>query len=105
MALSDTACEAKWTRTYLSELGLELNKPTIINGDNTAANNWAENSANSKRAKQIDIRAHFVKYSVLSGQVSVRHVNSEENEADGFTKTLDIKKFELFRKMICVHQL
>lgn len=83
--MSDTACKKKWTRTYLSELVFEMSTPTLTDGDNTCVNSWVSISSNLKCSNHIDIHTHFIRNTVLSGHVSVRHVNSDDNEADGFT--------------------
>lgn len=82
-----------------------MKKPTLIYGDNTCTNSRVKSSAGLERAKHIDIHAHYIRNSVLSSHVSIRHVNSEDNDAKEFTKPLDITKVEKFRSMVGVHPL
>lgn len=46
----------------------------------------------------MDIRATFIGSIVTNGQATVRHADSEDNEDDGFTKSLNTIKFEKFWK-------
>ena len=82
-----------------------MDKPSQIMWDNTAANSWANNSESLKRAKHIDLENHFVKDTVPGGHATVIHINSNDNETDGFTKPLDTQNFQVFRKAICVYPL
>lgn len=58
-----------------------------------------------KRAKYMDLKMNFVKHIVESGQTAVINVNFSENEADGFTKSLNAQNFEDFRNVSWVNSL
>lgn len=65
---------------------------------------WAESSNSLRRAKNVDIKYYFVKEATADGIGGPANVDSDKNLADGFTKTLMIMKFELFRESIGVKQ-
>lgn len=102
MAFGDAISKLKWTRTYLAELVFNMNNPSEFFCENTGAHSWANSSENLKRAKHMDIKIHFVNSIVDNVHATLRHMNSVNCKADGFTETLDIKKFEEFLNMIWV---
>lgn len=70
--------------------------------DNTSAIALIKTCENSKRAKHIDIKYHFVKDLISKNLVYVQHINSENNVADLFTKALGADKFQMFRKTLVI---
>ena len=68
------------------EKNLEL--PIIINVDNTGAIYLANILTTGPRTKHIDIRAHFMRESLINGILIVVVVKSENNDADIFTKNV-----------------
>ena len=59
MALCDCCKQAKWIKTLLSELGIDVG-PVPINGDNQGSIFLGSNPVQGNRSKHIDIRYHFV---------------------------------------------
>lgn len=74
--------------------------------DNLSAINISKNPIQHSRTKHIDIRHHFIKNLVEDKVVTLERVTTEEQLADIFTKTLDVKQFEvLWSKLgICLHE-
>lgn len=94
IALCETTSELKWIRTYLAELGFDVEQSTLVFCDNTASISWTSSSESVKRAKHIGLNNHFGKHVVESGQVKVIYIDSDKNESDGFTKPLRQQKFD-----------
>lgn len=88
MAISHAAREAIWLRNLISELGLSIAEPTEINVDNQAAISFANDEAIHPRTKHIDIRHHFCRDKVTSGEIRTNYISTDENSADIFTKSL-----------------
>lgn len=61
--------------------------------DNIGAIQMAKSFENSKRAKHIDIKIHFIKDLTDKKEFVIDYVSSDENLADMFTKTLSQEKF------------
>ena len=94
--MSECCQEIKSLRMFLAEIGFNISSPTYFLCDNVAAQAWANNSRARKKAKQIDIRYHFIRNCVQGEIVVSEDVNSVENPADLFTKPLDRLKFVQF---------
>lgn len=56
--------------------------------DNKGAMSMTKSYDNSKRTKHIDIRYHFIKDLVMSGEITIEYIESKNNIADILTKSL-----------------
>ena len=65
--------------------------------DNEGAKAMAENSLSSGRSKHIDVRWHFLRDLVESGDAKIVHVASEWQHADVLTKALPAIRFKKHR--------
>jgi len=88
MALTHATRKAIWLRQLLSELGLPPSSPTPLHVDNQAAQSYANNQDFHMRTKHIDIRHHFCRDKVKSGEITTPYIHTDENLADLFTKAL-----------------
>jgi len=89
--------EAVWLRTLLSSIDFAPAASTPILCDNNAAINLSEDPSLHQRVKHIDIKFHFLRERVHSGDLKLSYVNTHDNIADIFTKALDTTKFEKLR--------
>ena len=80
------AREALWLRKLLLELGVTLQGPVLIKGDNDAALSLLKNHMSTPRSKHIDIVHHFARERVEMGQICFSYVPSKDNVADLLTK-------------------
>jgi len=88
MAMADTSNQGIWYRSFLSELGYDVNAPIPLHCDNKGAVDLALNPVTGCRSKHIEIRHHVVhEYSEL-GQISLIRTPTVEMVVDGFTKSL-----------------
>ncbi|EKM57313.1 uncharacterized protein PHACADRAFT_194872 [Phanerochaete carnosa HHB-10118-sp] len=88
MALAHATKEAVWLRALFSDLGLLLDGPTPLLGDNQATIAFSQNNQFHKRSKHIDVRYHFTRERIISNEISVTYCASEDNQANLFTKGL-----------------
>ena len=86
--------ELIWLQSLLKELGVKVKQTTVLRCDNMAATSLALNPVFHVRTKHIEIDVHFIREKVLSKEVEVCFVPSEEQVADVFTKALNIPSFE-----------
>ena len=66
----------------LSDIGCGSEEPTIIFEDNEGAIEISKNAKFHNRTKHIDVRFHFIREKVLSNEVKVIYLSTEEMLAD-----------------------
>ena len=96
MALCDCCKQAKWIKSLLSKLGINVGH-VPINGDNQGSIFLGSNPVQGNRSKHIDIRYHFVRQCIEDKKAKLYFVEGAENPADMFTKALGHIKFTKFR--------
>ena len=87
LALGEAAKEAK----YLQQLTAEMNlgtSPIVLWCDNQGAISLTKNPSHHQRTKHIDVRHHFIREHISSGEILVTYVPSSDNLADALTKPL-----------------
>jgi hypothetical protein len=97
MAASSAAQEAIYLRRLLESLGHKQESPTIIYEDNQSCIAMADNPAQSQRIKHIDIKYHFVREKIQSGDIKLVYVQTERQLADLLTKALTREKLQKLR--------
>ena len=91
MAASAAAQEALWLNRLLQQLGLYTPTPTVLYKGNKAAILFADHPAGDhRRSKHIDTRRHFVRETVVNGEILLVYIPTAEQQADGITKDLPI---------------
>ena len=73
---------------------------TTVNEDNVGAIHLANNPATTPNSKHIDIRHHFLRERVATGEFRVVHVASEFQHADFLTKPLHREAFYVHRNFV-----
>ena len=107
------ACCAQllWMKQTLSDYGCEFSKISLlwlvslefkgcnsylfilIKLDNEGPIKLANNPVQHCRTKHIDIRHHFLRDHEAKGDIAIRHVRTDKQLADIFTKPLDESRF------------
>jgi hypothetical protein len=80
----------------LKDYGLVFDKVPLL-CDNESAIKIAHNPVQHTRTKHIDIRHHFIREHVSSGDIELSYVATKDNLADIFTKPLDEARFRELR--------
>ena len=91
MAASAATQEAMWLNRLLHQLGFRTPRPTTIYEDNKAAILFANHPGDYLRSKHIDTRRHFVRETVVNGEIALVHIPTAEQQADGLTKALPLQ--------------
>lgn len=97
VALSCAAQETIWLRKLLMDIRATPDGPTVIMEDNQGAIAIAQNPVGHARTKHIDIRYHYVRECIQSGNICLQYCPTGEMKADILTKPLPRVKFEKFR--------
>ena len=101
MALASTTQEAVWMKHLMTDLHIEiLEKPVCIYEDNQSTICIAKNHQYHGRSKHIDIKFHFTRDQVLSGNIELKYCKSEDMIADIFTKPLSGPQFKRLRELL-----
>lgn len=88
MALANASSEAIWLRRLLSDLGYRQ-KTTELFCNNRSAIALISTTKYHDRSKHIDVKYHYIKDQVSSGDISIHHISTQEMTADLFTKGLN----------------
>jgi hypothetical protein len=88
MAACAAVQEAIYMRRLLGDLKCEQVQPTIIWEDNQGCIAMSKNPIHHKRTKHLDIRYHFTREKVESGEIDLKYVSTEHQLADLLTKPL-----------------
>jgi len=88
MALCAATCEAVFLRSLLSELGHKQAGPTVMQEDNQGCIALSKSRMTTGRSKHIDVRYHFCREKMESGEIEVTYCPSHLQLADILTKAL-----------------
>ena len=92
-AASYASKEVAFVRNVCLELELGLDGPVCLAVDNEAAIKIAENRGVTGRTKHFSDAIHYIRHMIDHRFIRVRHVSTNNQLADGFTKPLDKTKF------------
>ncbi|WVZ02051.1 hypothetical protein V8G54_022857 [Vigna mungo] len=98
-ALAEGVKEALWLKGLVRELGFDQ-KSVCVHCDSQSAIHLASHQSYHSRTKHIDVKLHFVRSIVESGDVQICKIASEENPADMLTKPLAKERFLLLLSRI-----
>jgi hypothetical protein len=82
----------------LKSLGVDLEGPTLMLGDNVSVVLNASVPSNVLKKKQNLIAYHYVREAIASGELRFAYLKSEENVSDILKKSLCNEKFHYFVK-------
>jgi histone deacetylase 1/2 len=91
-ALANATAELIWVEALVHELGVFLKEKPCLWCDNLGATFLSANPVFHARTKHIEIDFCFVCERVARKQLDVRFISSKDQIADGFTKTLCVRK-------------
>ena len=90
---ADACCaQLLWMRQTLQDFGCHFTKISLL-CDNKSAIKLANNPVNHSRTKHIEIRHHFLRDHETKGDIEIRHVSTEKQLSDIFTKPLNESRF------------
>ena len=97
IALSLASRDVIWCRALLSELGFAQKEPTAIYEDNDSCIKIAQSAKQLPGVKHIDIRHHFIRDRIHSGEIKLERMRTGEMVADILTKQLPYPAFKKHR--------
>jgi Reverse transcriptase (RNA-dependent DNA polymerase). len=105
VALSEAVTEIKLILDILKIFNVNLKMPVKVYEDNSGAINIAKYGNFTKNSKYIEVHYHYVNECYENGVIDICKVDTKDNVADIFTKSLSKDKFEKFRQMLNVVSL
>ena len=96
VAASEAANEAVWLKKFLLDLHVipSADRPIILYCDNSGAVAQSKEPRSHKKQKHILRKYHLIRDFINRGDTVVTKIESEENLADPFTKSLHERVFE-----------
>ncbi|GJW04901.1 secreted RxLR effector protein 161-like protein [Tanacetum coccineum] len=90
IAACEALKEAIWVKNFIGDLGVvpTVQDPIEIFRDNESAVALTKEPNDHGKSKNIERKYHFIRSKVEEGHVIVKHIRSEDNPADPFTKAL-----------------
>ncbi len=79
-----------------------MDAPIVIYCDNISSILLANNIVYHAKTKHIEVHYHFIREKVLTKEIDLIHVSTEDQVANIFTKALGTNKLKKFRKMLGV---
>ncbi|GKB03339.1 retrovirus-related pol polyprotein from transposon TNT 1-94 [Tanacetum coccineum] len=90
IAVCETSKEAIWMKNFIRDLRVvpTVQDPIEKFCNNESAVALTKEPKDHRKSKHIERKYHFVRSKVEEGHVIVKHIRSEDNPADPFTKAL-----------------
>jgi len=96
IAAGSCCTQLLWMKQMLNDYGLKFSSADL-HCDNTSAINIAKNPVQHSRTKHIDIRHHFIRDLVESGDIRMHYIPTDKQLGDIFTKALDLTRFNILK--------
>ena len=87
-AMALTTCELIWLKHLLQDLRIGKDEQMKLICDNQAALHISSNPVFHEGSKHIEVDCHFIREKIPSGYMTTSFVNSNDQLADIFTKSL-----------------
>ena len=100
VAVTSAGTQALWLRKFLEEIGEKQVQPTVIYCDNVSAIKLAKNPVHHSMTKHFDLKYHFIRDLVQKKDIELKHINTQHQLADIFTKAVAKDQFLAIRDKI-----
>jgi hypothetical protein len=87
-SIANTTTEFMWVQMMLQELGIPHLSIATLWCDNLGATYLSTNHVFYARTKHIEVDYHFVHERVAKKQLDIQFISTQDQIADGFTKTM-----------------
>jgi hypothetical protein len=104
IALAHTVKEALWIKQLLEEIGINVG-PIKIKVDSQGALDLARNARFSQKTKHIDIKYHFIRDHIQTGDVILEYLRTDDMTADILTKALPKASFNHLRAKLGIKSI
>ena len=101
----NATCIAIWLKSLLKDLQVEVSNLTTIYCDNLNIFQFAKNLISHAQTKHIKVLYHFVREHVLSSEMELIYVLTDQQVANIFTKPLILDKLWQLSNMLGLQHL
>ena len=105
IAATHAVKEVIWLHRLISELFRLLKLPTLLYSDNQSAITLTKDGNYHARTKHIDIRYHFIRFTIDKGFIHLLYCPTEDMVADTLTKALPSIKAKHFASKLGLHSV
>lgn len=100
--MANTTAELTWLTFILKDLRIPLRRPPSLYRDNLSALHMTINPVFHARSKHIELDYHFVRERVALGLLITKHISTNHQVADLFTKPMSKAALAQFRTKLCL---
>lgn len=100
IAMAHAVQDCIWMYELLIKIGLKVELPIKVYGDNQAEIKIVKSFFNTDRLRGVRVAYHTIKHEQRKGVIDAQWIETEKNIADIFTKPLGKQKFFEFRSKI-----
>ena len=93
VTVTSAGTQVLWLRKFLEEIGEKQIQPTVIYCDNVSAIKLAKNPIHHSKAKHFDMKYHFIRDLLQKKGIELKHINTQHQLADIFTKEVAKDQF------------
>ena len=86
------ASEVVWLKRILKDLGIPIEDLTLLYYENMSSIYLPRNPVFHARTKHIEVHYHFIRERVLASDVDLKHISTNLQKANIFTKALGADK-------------
>jgi hypothetical protein len=100
VALSDGGSQVIWSRNFLIAQGYDLPATEIYQDNQATITSIKKGKPCSDRSRHVDVRLFWLGDRIMSGEIEVEYMPSDDMIADFLTKPLQGERFKLMRKKL-----
>ena len=104
-AMALATCELIWLKQLLQELRVGNDGQMTLVCENQSIIHIASNPVFHERTKHIEVDCHFIQEKIASGCMTTSFVNSSNQQADIFTKSLRDPRIQYICNKLGVYDL
>mgnify|MGYP006874111579 CR=1 FL=1 len=104
-SIAHLVCEMQWMSELFKELDVKVPLPMVVYCDNKSTMYIAETPVFHERTKHIEIDCHVTRERIKSGMIKLKHIGTNDQPADVFTKALHRTRLHMLLGKLGVYNI